>query len=67
LYLLTTGTIALACFLLIPSAGLAGAAIASIIAESVRLAGSLAAVWHAQRALHRYSKPSELRTPAYEL
>jgi O-antigen/teichoic acid export membrane protein len=67
LYLLTTGTIALACFLLIPSVGLAGAAIASIIAELVRLAGSLAAVWHAQRALHRYSKTSELRTPAYEL
>jgi O-antigen/teichoic acid export membrane protein len=67
LYLLTTGSIALACFLLIPSAGLAGAAIASIIAESVRLVGSLAAVWHAQRALHRYSKTSEFRTPAYEL
>jgi O-antigen/teichoic acid export membrane protein len=67
LYLLTTGTIALACFLLIPSIGLAGAAIASIIAESVRLAGSLAAVWHAQRALGRNSKTSELRTPVYEL
>jgi O-antigen/teichoic acid export membrane protein len=67
LYLLTTGTISVACFFLIPSVGLAGAAIASIIAETIRLMGSVVAVWHAQRALHRHSKASELRTAAYEV
>jgi O-antigen/teichoic acid export membrane protein len=67
LYLLTTGTISVACFFLIPSVGLAGAAIASIIAETIRLMGSVVAVWHAQRALHRHSKASELRTAAYEI
>jgi O-antigen/teichoic acid export membrane protein len=65
LYLLTTGTVALACFLLVPSVGLHGAAVAAIIAELVRLAGSLAAVWHAQRSLTRNSITSELQTPAY--
>jgi O-antigen/teichoic acid export membrane protein len=67
LYLLTTGTIALACFLLVPSARLQGAAIASIIAELVRLAGSLAAVWHALRSLHRHPITSELQASAYKL
>jgi O-antigen/teichoic acid export membrane protein len=67
LYLLTTGTIALACFLLVPSVGLQGAAIASIIAELVRLAGSLAVVGHALHSLHRHSIVSEPRTSAYRL
>jgi O-antigen/teichoic acid export membrane protein len=67
LYLLTTGTIALACFLLVPSARLQGAAIASIIAELVRLAGSLAAVLHALRSLHRHPITSELQASAYKL
>lgn len=53
LYLLTSSVVALACFWLVPSAGLAGAALASIIGELVRLVGTLAVVWHAQRALVR--------------
>jgi O-antigen/teichoic acid export membrane protein len=65
LYLLTTGTVALACFLLVPFIGLEGAALASIIAELVRLAGSLAAVWHALRSLARHSTTSELQTSTY--
>lgn len=66
LYLLTTGSVALACFWLIPSIGLQGAAIASIIGELVRLSGSLAATWHAQRTLQRNAVVSELQTPAYK-
>ncbi len=55
LYLLTTGTVALGCFLLVPSGGLQGAAVAVIISEVVRLVGSSAVVWHALRALQRHS------------
>ena len=65
LYLLTTSTITVACFLLVPSIGLQGAALAAIIAELVRLAGSLAAVWHAQRSLSQDSITSELRTSTH--
>jgi O-antigen/teichoic acid export membrane protein len=53
LHILTTSAVALACFLLIPSAGLTGAAMALIIAYLVRLGGSLVAAWYALRALHR--------------
>ncbi|MEZ4869902.1 MAG: hypothetical protein R3C14_51725 [Caldilineaceae bacterium] len=53
LYLLTTGTVALACYLMIPSGALQGAALAVIISELVRLVGSVAAVWHALRVLER--------------
>jgi O-antigen/teichoic acid export membrane protein len=67
LYLLTTSTIAVACFLLVPSIGLQGAAIASIIAELVRLVGSLAVVGHALRSLHRRPRTSDLPTSAYRL
>ncbi|MBI1879486.1 MAG: lipopolysaccharide biosynthesis protein [Chloroflexi bacterium] len=59
LYLITTGTVALGCYLLVPSAGLEGAAIGIIISELLRLVGSLAAVWHALRALDRRSIISE--------
>lgn len=67
LHLLTVGTVALACFWLIPSAGLQGAAMALIIADLVRVGGTLAAAWHAQRALHRHSIMAELQTSAYKL
>jgi O-antigen/teichoic acid export membrane protein len=67
LYLLTTSVVALGCFLLVPSAGLQGAAIAVIISELVRLLGSLAAVWHALRALHRRSSSLELAPSEYAL
>ena len=62
LYLLTTGTVALGCWWLVPSAGLEGAAIGIIISEILRLVGSLAAVWHALRALDRHSIMSEPQT-----
>lgn len=65
LHLLTTGTVALACFLLVPSVGLTGAALAAITGELVRLLGSLAAVWHAQRALARGPITAEPQAPAY--
>jgi len=65
LYLLTTGTVALGCFLLIPSAGLQGAALAVIISEIVRLLGSLAAVWHALRTLQRRAGVPDLPIAAY--
>jgi O-antigen/teichoic acid export membrane protein len=67
LYLLTTGTVALACFLLVPYIGLQGAALAVIIAELVRLVGSLAVVWHALRSLDRHSVTPELQASAYKL
>lgn len=53
LQLLTTGTVALASFWLIPSIGLRGAAMALIAGEIVRVVGTLGAAWHAQRALYR--------------
>jgi O-antigen/teichoic acid export membrane protein len=67
LYLLTTVTVALGCYLLVPSGGLQGAAVAIIISELVRLAGSIAAVWHALRALRRQSIMPELQASAYKL
>lgn len=66
LYLATTGTIALACFFLVPAIGLKGAALSSIIAESVRLVGSSAVTWRALRSLRKRAAASEL-APAYEL
>ncbi len=65
LYLGTSTTVVLACFWLIPSAGLEGAAVASIIGETVRLAGTLAVVWHAQRALASGSIGPKLQTSVY--
>ena len=51
LQILTTGIVALACFLLIPSLGLAGAALALILGNLVRTLGTLIVTWHAQRSL----------------
>ncbi|HET9590216.1 MAG TPA: hypothetical protein VFO91_15630 [Anaerolineales bacterium] len=59
LQLLTTGAVALACFWLIPSAGLVGAAMALIIGNLIRAGGTLIAAWHAQRALHEHTITSE--------
>jgi O-antigen/teichoic acid export membrane protein len=67
LYLITTATVALACYWLVPVAGLQGAAVAVIISELVRLAGSLAAVWHALRSLNSYANVSEPQTAAYKV
>jgi O-antigen/teichoic acid export membrane protein len=53
LHILTTITIGLACFFLIPSAGLQGAAMALIIAFLVRLGGSLIVARYALRALYK--------------
>lgn len=53
LHLLTTCTVAVACFFLVPSAGLMGAAMALIIADLVRMGGSLVVALHALRALHK--------------
>lgn len=67
LQLLTTGAVALACFWLVPSTGLVGAAIALIIGNLIRAGGTLIAAWHAQRALYRHSAMVELQTSAYKL
>ncbi|HLF28449.1 MAG TPA: lipopolysaccharide biosynthesis protein [Anaerolineae bacterium] len=67
LYLLTTATVALGCYLLVPSSGLQGAALAIIISEIVRLVGSLAVVWHALRSLHRHSRTPAPQISAYKL
>jgi len=53
LHILTTSTVALACFILVPSSGLIGAAIALIIADLVRTGGSLIAALHAFRELSK--------------
>ena len=67
LQLLTTGAVALACFWLIPSAGLVGAAMALIIGNLIRAGGTLVAAWHAQRSLYRHSIMAELLTSAFKL
>lgn len=60
---LTTGTVALASFWLIPSMGLQGAALALILGDSVRVVGTLVAAWHAQRALHRHAAGTQAGAP----
>ena len=65
LQLLTTGAVALACFWLIPSLGLEGAALALIIGNLIRAGGSLIAAWHAQRTLHRQIITSEPQASIY--
>jgi len=64
LYLMTTATVAVGCFLLVPSGGLQGAAVAIIISELLRLGGTVAVVWHALRALQRQSIMSKPQTTA---
>jgi O-antigen/teichoic acid export membrane protein len=49
------GTAALACFWLIPSHGLRGAAMAVVLTTLVRVGGSLIIVLHALRALHGHA------------
>ncbi len=51
LFLLVTGTVAVACFLIIPSQGLYGAAVALIIANTVQIISSMAVIAHALRRL----------------
>jgi O-antigen/teichoic acid export membrane protein len=62
LHILTSGAVALACFWLVPVAGLQGAAIALILADLVRVGGSLVAVWHALHALRNRSITPEFQT-----
>ncbi|KQQ97823.1 lipopolysaccharide biosynthesis protein [Deinococcus sp. Leaf326] len=59
LFLGTTATLALACALLIPEGGLAGAAWATVIGGAAQLLGSL---WIVRRALRRGPPPAQ--TPA---
>lgn len=66
-FLVTTGAVAIASFLLIPSAGLRGAAIALVISALIRVGGSLIAVWHALAALRKDSISFVSQTSAYEL
>lgn len=58
LQILTTGTVALACFWLIPAYGLPGAATALISGNVVRVGGTLVAAWHADYKLQRRSLPA---------
>jgi O-antigen/teichoic acid export membrane protein len=64
LQLLTTGSVAIACYWLIPSAGLSGAVMALIIGNLFRLGGCSVAAWHAQRSLHIHSITPEAQTSA---
>jgi len=59
LFAAVTSSTALACLWLIPSNGLHGAAMAVVIATAVRLAGSIAIVVYALRALHRPTTEDE--------
>ncbi len=67
LQLLTTGAVALACFWLIPWAGLQGAALALVIGNLIRVGGTFGAAWHAQHALHRRTKLPEAQAATYNL
>ena len=49
--LMSTATVALACYWLIPQWGLFGAGASLVLGNCVRVGGFLAAAWHAQRAL----------------
>jgi O-antigen/teichoic acid export membrane protein len=53
LHVLTVSSGTLACYLLVPSAGLQGAAFALVVTFAVRLGGSSLAALHAIRALSR--------------
>ena len=60
-FLATTAAAGLASFMLIPTAGLEGAAVALMIAALVRAGCSLLVVWHALRSLHKKSITAKLR------
>ncbi len=66
LQLLTTVTVGFACYWLVPSVGLAGAAMSLVIGNSIRVGGTLIAAWHAQHALQQRSITSEPQTAAYK-
>ena len=53
LQLITTGAVAFACYKLIPSAGLTGAAMALIIGNLCRAGCGVVVAWHVQRSLSR--------------
>jgi O-antigen/teichoic acid export membrane protein len=55
MHLLTAGTVGLVSFLLIPSKGLQGAALALIAGNLARAGSSLVVAWHALRTLHKQS------------
>lgn len=65
LQIFTTGSVALASFLLIPSVGLSGAAWALVIGNFIRTGGGLVAAWHAIRALRQNSVSSQSQASAY--
>ena len=58
LQILTTGSVAVACYLLIPSYGLPGAAMALITGYFVRVVTLFIVAWHAQRALNKLAVTS---------
>lgn len=51
--ILTTGSVAITCYLLVPSYGLTGAAMALIAGYLVRVATVFVVAWHAQRSLYK--------------
>lgn len=65
LQVLTTGTVALACFWLVPSYGLTGAALALILGNLVRAGSVFIAALYAQHALGKQSAASKSLTSAY--
>ena len=67
LHLLSSGGVALACFWLVPMAGLNGAAIGIAIGNLIRAGGCLGAVLYAQRALNKHSMTSEIGNLNLEL
>ncbi len=67
LHLLSSGGVALACYWLIPLAGLNGAAIALAIGNLIRAGGCLVALLYAQRALNNHSMRSEIGSLNLEL
>jgi len=65
LQIFTTGSVAVASFLMIPAIGLSGAAWALVIGNFIRTGGGFAAAWHAIRALRQNSVSSESDASAY--
>lgn len=66
LQILTTGSVAIASFLLIPSIGLSGGAWALVIGNFLRVAGGFGAAWHAVHALRQNAiSSSESDSSAY--
>ena len=55
----STGTVVIACFLLVPSAGMVGAAIALLIGAVVRTSCSSIVLWHALSTIQKKSQTTE--------